>query len=251
MTAALAAPPARDAQNAAATISICGTDLRRLTAAVAPHAAEDPDSAALCAIQWEIRDGALWLAATDTYTVGAARLPLPGEASLPAGPVLVPAGNTVALAEAVGEDLAAVTIDPAAAAVTATWSGGTYQARYSSPVQGEIPDWRRVLACLVDGTPGPPARRIMFDPAHLARFTMRPPYGRADSEGLAPLIRLQLRRHQTNRRLMYLVTCQNWFIGAISPLIADPGTTEFGSTVISRWAGYLHAPGETVPGGQR
>lgn len=250
MTAALAAPPARDAQNAAATISISGTDLQRLTAAVAPHAAEDPDTPALCAIHWEIRDGALWLAATDTCTVGSARLPLPGDASLAAGPVLVPAGDTVALAEAVGEDLAAVTIDPAAAAVTAAWSGGTYQARYSSPVQGEIPDWRRVLACLVDGTPGPSARRIMFDPAHLARFTM-PPGGHADSEGLAPLVRLQLRRHRTNRCLMYLVTCQNWFIGAISPLVADPGTTELGSTVISRWAGYLRAPGETVPGGQR
>ena len=247
MTPVLATAPVRDAT---ATISISGTDLQRLTGAAAPHAAEDPDTPALCAIQWAIRDGALWLAATDMNTIGAARMPLPGGASLPAGPVLVPADETVAMAKAVGEDLAAVTIDPAAAAVTAAWSGGTYQARYSSPVRGEIPDWRRVLACLVDGTPGPSARRIMFDPAHLARFTIRPPGGRADSEGLAPQVRLQLRRHRTNRRLMYLVTCQDWFIGAISPLTADPGTAEFGSTVISRWAGYLHAPGDTMPGGQ-
>lgn len=251
MTPVLTPARAGAGRDTAAAVSIPGPDLRRLVAAVAPHAAADPDTPALCAVQWEVRGGTLWIAATDMYTIAAARWPLPaGGTPAATGPVLVPAGEALALAEAVGADLAAVTIDPAASAVTAAWTGGTYQARQPVPVPGEIPDWRGVLADLVDGQPASPGGRIMFDPSHLTRFTVRLSRGRPDSDERPPLVRFQLRRHLSNRRLMYLVTCQDWFIGAISPLTAGPGADEYGGTIISHWAECLHAPaGGTSPGG--
>ena len=246
MTAAAA--PARLQAALTAAFSIPGADLCRLAAAVTPHAADDPDTPALCAVQWEIRDGALWLAATDTHTIGAARWPLPGGPVADAGPVLLPVSETVLLTGAVGAGPAVLTIDPAAAAVTAVWNGGTYQARGLLPVPWEIPGWRSVLTGLLDGTPATAPVRLMFDPAHLTRFTVPSAGAQADPDRRFPLLRFQLRRHLATRRLTYLVTCYDWFIGAISPLIAGPGGGECGDTIISRWATCLHA---TAAGGLR
>lgn len=239
-----AAAPARHPDRAALTaaVSIPGADLWRLAAAVTPHAADDPDTPTLRAVQWEIRDGALWLAATNMHTIGAARWQPPGGTSAAAGPVLLPVSETVQLAEAVGTGPAVITIDPATAAVTAVWSGGTYQARGPLPGLCEIPDWRSVLTGLVDGAPGPAAGRLMFDPEHLTRFTVESASARADNERWSPLLRFQLRRHLGTRRLTYLVTCQDWFIGAISPLIAEAGDDEYGDTIIAHWHTCLHAP---------
>ena len=246
MTAAAA--PARQQAVLTAAVGIPGADLRRLVAAVTPHAADDPGTPTLCAVQWEIRDGALWLAATDTHTIGAARWPLPGGPVAAAGPVLLPVSETVLLTEAVGTGPAMLTIDPAAATVTAVWGGGTCQARGLPPMPCEIPDWRSVLTGLVDGTPGSAPGRLMFDPAHLTRFTVPSASAQAAPALRFPLLRFQLRRHLTTRRLTYLVTCYDWFIGAISPLIADAGSDEYGDTIISRWAACLHA---TAAGGLR
>jgi len=190
------AAPARHPDLAALTAGagIPGGDLRRLTASVTPRAADDPCTPTLCAVQWEIRDGALWLAATDTHTIGAARWQLPEATPAAAGPVLLQVSETILLAEAVGDGPAVITIDPAAAAVTAVWSGGTYQARGPLPALAEIPDWRSVLTGLTGGTPGPAPARLMFDPAHLTRFTPPPPGSPAGCEQPPPLLRFQLRR---------------------------------------------------------
>lgn len=239
------AAPARhpDLAASAATASMPGPDLRRLAAAVIPHAAGDPCTPALCAVQWEIRDGALWLAATDMHTIGAARWQLPAGTAAAAGPVLLPVSETILLAEAAGAGPVVVTIDPAAAAVTAVWSGGTYQARGPLHVLGEVPDWRSVLTGLTGGTPGPAPGQLMFDPAQLTRFTVQPAGTRAGrQQPPPPLLRFQLRRHLATHRLTYLVTCSDWFIGAVSPLLAEPGADEWGDTIIGRWDTCLHAP---------
>ena len=161
--------------------------------------------------------------------------------------MLLPVSETVLLTEAVGTGPAMLTIDPAAATVTAVWSGATYQARGLRPVPCEIPDWRSILAGLVDGTPGSAPGRLMFDPAHLTRFTVPPASAQAAPALRFPLLRFQLRRHLT-RMPTYLVTCYDWFIGAISPLVADAGSDEHGDTIIGRWAACLHA---TAAGGLR
>jgi hypothetical protein len=94
MTTALA--PSVPQSDAVAVAEIPGWHLRRLAGAVVPHAAAEAYKPALCAVQWEIRAGALWLAATDTYTMAAARWPLPDGTAGTAGPVLVSANDTAA-----------------------------------------------------------------------------------------------------------------------------------------------------------
>lgn len=226
--------PVRE-RSAAYAIPIPGPDLQRLAEAVIPHAASDAGRPALSAVQWEIRRGVLWLAATDTRTLGAARWPAGKGSPADAGPVLLSAGETAALAEAAGPGAATVSIDPEPGMITVISQTAAYRARWPCPRPEDIPDWRQVLAGLIDGTPAVAGRnQFAFEPAHLARFSLQS--ARAGRPGE---LRLLLRRHQRNRELVYLVTCEDWFIGAITPAKVSAGFDP--AAVLQLWGEHLSA----------
>lgn len=250
MTTAPAPCAPRSAPTTGAEIP--GRHLRRLADAVVPHAAAEAYKPTLCAVQWEIRGGALWLAATDTYTMAAARWPLPDGTAGTAGPVLVSANDTAALARFAGTGQAPVTIGIAAGMVTVTRADGkTRSARWPlpAPTADDIPDWRSVLGGLVDGTAAPSSGRFTFNSEHLSRFKMQSAQACAVSGGWPAELRFRLRRHLRTRATLFLVTCEDWFAGAIRPMLTDGtfwGTAD--EELTRHWPGWLAAGAAQQPG---
>jgi hypothetical protein len=194
----------------------------------------------LRAVQWQIRDVALWLAATDLYTVGTARWPLPGGPGDDTGPVLVSVEETTSLARFAGDGQARVTVDVNGRTVTVGRGDGE-QARSGPLPPAWAPDWRDVISGLFEGTPGHLGARITFDSAYLSRFRLRSARPAARTGESPALLRFRLRRHARTRALMFLVTGEDWFIGAISPAITDPADGAAADALIQAWPGWLTA----------
>ncbi len=228
----------------AVVAEIPGADLRRLAEAVAPHAAGGGHDQALSPVQWEIRGGALWLAAAAERTVGAARWQLPGAPGAAAGPVLVSLDETTALAGFAGSGDVRVAVDDAlGGTVTVTRSGGQ-QARSAPwllPPPGEAGDWRGILSGLLDGTPGRLGHSITFESADLPRFRMPGARAVTGTGGRPAELRFQIRRHRSTRELLFLVRCEDWFIGAIRPVTTGPHDGAAADDLIRSWPGWLAA----------
>ena len=223
----------------ATAVSLPSADLRRLAGAVTPHAAEAREPA-LRAVQWQIRGGALWLAATGAHTAGTARWPLPGGSGEDAGPVLVSVEETAALARFAGDGPAEVTVDVNDGTVTVARRDGEEARSAPLPAAG-LQDWRDVLSGLFDGTPGHLGGRITFDSAYLSKFRLQSARPAAGTGGPPALLQFRLRRHLRTRELMFLVTCEDWFIGVIRPVITDPADAAAADALIQAWPRWLAA----------
>ena len=216
MTAPAVEEPAVAAPCGAAAIP--GRVLLRMAEAVVPHAAEEAYSPGLMAVQWEIRGGALWLAATDTRTLAAARCPA-SIGSADGGPVLLPASATMRLARtaaSAGAALTLVRVDAQALAVTV--QAGNGQLRDAQwplpPARHEAADWRQVLGGLLAGPPEQ-ASALTAESWLLSRFRVRSALADQVSGGWPARLRLEPRTHAGTGVRAWVVRCEDWFIGAI------------------------------------
>ncbi|MBB2909147.1 hypothetical protein FHS43_000393 [Streptosporangium becharense] len=189
------------------TLTMTGRELRHFLGAVLPHAGTDPGFPPLTMVTLDAADGHLHALATDRYTLGITRHPLPEP---------TPGQLTVTVPAAA---LRAVTRQIAPRAdvrLTLTGEGLTIEQlsdphlTYRLPASTEhpfLPDWRPWLAQRARLAPDPVLtgpRGVALNPAYLARFRA------ATRDGLP----LELR--PAGKALF--VTCGTHFLGVLMPM---------------------------------
>ena len=220
---------------------ILGGDLQRLASAVMPHAARDAADPVLCAVQWEISGGALWLAAADGHTGAAARWPLPGRPPGTAGPALVSANQAADLAGFAAAGPGPVAVKVRSGSVTVTRADGTARRALwplPLPAPGRIPDWREVVTGLLSAAPGPAPGGISVRSADLCRFRVQSSLDATVAGGMPASLRLELRPHPRSGSPLVLVTCEDWLIGYIR---LAPGAGTRGDDAATSWLPRLAA----------
>jgi len=127
------------------TITVPAAKLREMLGAVLPHAGRDDTLPLLATVRFEVRGGELLLIATDRYSLGAARWPIPGAKVAP------PADCEAVITASAAEELAE-TIAGAESVVALVFGGegiamdaGPQSQRNYAALPGEYPDWRAIL----------------------------------------------------------------------------------------------------------
>jgi hypothetical protein len=211
------------------TITIPGVTLRRLLEAVLPHASEDKGLAACNAVQFEVRDGVLYLAASDQHTLGVARwrphadIPSPADAE-----ALISLDDACHLREtlqnggpdailAFGDGLEAVT--PAGARTyPVLMIPGRVRADGAviKDTRVTFTDWRRIIREAFTAGPAELGDRYGLPPERIARFTTPP-------SAWEPLYMRTCAPYENRRSPVVLVTRGEWFLGAVMPKGTDGG----------------------------
>lgn len=197
--------------------------LRRMLAAVLPHAAGDSDMP-LSVVSFEIEGGRLFLVGTDRYTVAIARKDLLPDEHVPDTGALIDAGDAGELL-AMLEDRAGES--PAVLAITADpWltidlgdRRAAWLARPASALDGvsQYPGWRFLLhASLATPEPAGLGDGFGLDPRYLARFCLD---GEDARDGRKEP--LMFRWAQAVNGPLTLVTRGDWFLGAVMPVRRD------------------------------
>lgn len=216
-----------------APISISAKTLRMMLAAVLPHGGVDDTLPTLNAVRLEVRGGVLYLIATDRYSIGVARQPVPGATIAP-----VPdQDGLLGLADAQNlyERLEGRDVGPATIVITDGEIAVDYGDAVDSWTQVRLmgstwPDWRKVLREVLAAEPGSLDNRFGIDMRLLARFSIDPGrYGAwEDDEGYvkpewdAEAARVRIVRPKAPT---VLVARGNWFLGAAMPARLDRSDT--------------------------
>jgi hypothetical protein len=218
-----------------------GGDLRRLAGAVVPHAARAAADPVLCAVQWEISGGALWLAAADGHTGAVARWPLPGRPAAATGAALLSPGQATALASFAAAGPRPVAVEVHAGSVTVTRADGTAsgaQWPLPPPAPGRIPDWRDEVAGMLAAAPGPEVSGMTVCSAGLCRFRVQSVLDARVAGGWPASLKLELRQQQRSGSPQVLVTCEDWLIGYLR-CPADHAGTPGGDDTAGGWLAWL------------
>lgn len=207
------------------TISVPAHKLRLMLTAVLPHAQADDDTMpGLMAVRFEVQGGTLYLAATDRYTMGAARCRIPGMktgsevAAATALHVDAAAGLLSALAGETG--VAALTFeDGGKLGADLGETGSSYETvaeRFTEIGLGDwFPDWRATLGGLLNGDAAQLESTMAVNPVLLARFAVSLDSRDEATDCAAPL-RMRMSRSEAGITAL-LVTRDNWFAGALMP----------------------------------
>jgi hypothetical protein len=220
------------------TISVPAGKLRLMLTAVLPHANEDDSLPALCSVSFEVRDGTLYLAATDRYTIAIAREPIPGAvaAGLPDQSALLPLEAAWDLRRMLKKrtDVAAVMIEDGKLAVEC----GRTSASWTTLDKGTFPDWRSLLHDSLTGTQAPLGDKAGVDAEKLARLTVLANRS-FESLSIRFLVTAE-RKDRENPVPMLLATMGDWFLAAVMPVRLG------GEDRASQWAEWtaLTAPAE-------
>lgn len=246
-------------------ISVPAPKLREMLEAVLPHADRDDTLPVLAAVRFEVRDGRLFLVATDRYTLGVARCQIPGCTLAPVADcaAMVPIDFAVHVAtelgKAGGSGIAVIafgdgelTVDPGDGAPAG-----------SSLVPGKCPDWRSMLHAILAGEPADLGERFGIDRRHLAKLTtgitLEIPgepddytwyNDDADSEPEPVLVRVLMPADNglgsTWGQAPALVAArEDWFISALMMMRAAPG--EQPELPWDLWTGITQPAGNPEP----
>jgi hypothetical protein len=200
-----------------------------MLAAVIPHAANEEDLPALEAIRFEVRDGTLFLIATDCYSIGVARCRIPGAQAAPVPdatallPLCVTEGALLSMLDCADGTAALVFGED-----SLTVDTGRDSATYGTDGHPEhFPDWRVLIAGLLTGEPAELGDTRGIAPLHLAKFQAGP----EDSPGyceeglrvriVSPTHRKGVPLHAGEREPTVLLARGDWFLGALVPMRLD------------------------------
>lgn len=195
------------------TIPVSAALLRQCLNAVLPHAGDDDTIPALVAVRVEARDGHLFLAATDRYTIGVARCKIRGGAVEPFGVQLdADAAAELALhlenAAGAADDVAAMVLD----GDKLTVDYGPHEPRAWGVSTAEWPDWRSLLHAALTAERGAELDdEYGLDPAKLAKFNIA---GEDEGWWVPESLRMSVRRSGSP---IVVVSYGTWFVGAIMP----------------------------------
>ena len=194
-----------------AAVTMSGSQLHRMLAAVLPSAATDPLLPPLNAVHLETGPAGAYAVATDRYTLAVARHADPS-------PRRRHAEITISRAAALAVLKLTRRRDPQAALrisggqLTLRIAGGiTYTAPGIDARYGRYPDWRRVLTRLLASPEAPGGQPLGLNPAYLARFA-----------AAAADLRVSIRQMPGHRCRTLVITAGDWFAGALITG-ADPG----------------------------
>jgi hypothetical protein len=220
------------------TISVPAAKLRLMLTAVLPHACRDDTLPALCGVSFEFRDGTLFLAATDRYTIGIAREPVPGSvaAEVPAQSAILPLEAARALRRMLKKQagVAAVIIGSDTLSVECAAVSGSWRA-----TDGKFVDWRPLLHGALTGTLEPLGDSAGVNPQELSRLGIG-----AGRTGTALNIRL-LASARSGPVPMVMAIADDWFIGAVMPVRHFAGEED--SDYAIQWESWVAA---TAPAGK-
>ncbi|MGJ6968916.1 hypothetical protein ACSDR0_44155 [Streptosporangium sp. G11] len=204
MTVPTALPAGTHSRTVTTTMS--GRELRLFFGAVLPHASTDDTLPPITMLTLDVAGGVLHALATDRYTLGIARHPLPSGT-----PGAFTLGVPAAAVRAVISHIklrASVELTLSAEALTIDQFDP--QVRYHLPASDArpvLPDWRTWLAERLTATPEPvltAARGIVLNPTYLARFRSAPRDG------------LGIEMRPAGRCMV--ITCGTHFLGLVMPM---------------------------------
>src|SRR5450755_2309377 len=152
------------------TISVPAGKLRLMLTAVLPHAGSDDSLPVLCGVNFEMRGGTLFLVATDRYTIGVTREPVPGAiaAELPDQSALLPLEAARDLRRMLKKQagVAAILIENGKLTVEAGFVSGSW----ATFADGKFPEWRGLLHRGLSGTTVPLGDKYGVDAEKLTRL---------------------------------------------------------------------------------
>ncbi|WP_289010060.1 hypothetical protein [uncultured Thermomonospora sp.] len=218
-----------------------GRDLARLLTAVLVHTAT-PDEEAFfdeyTHLACEIDRGHLYLVATDRYTLGVIRHPLPDDQPHSHIAITLTAAAARRLLRALNPR-AEVTVQIDPTGLTVHEDDGLRHHLPAAPLEYCF-DWRRYLgghlARLTQATSRPTVP-VTLDPGLLARFAHAAAY-----QPPAPSVRRPLQFHVTGQRTPVLVTCGSHFIGAIASIAPTPGSKDHPADPLQGWRAICPPP---------
>jgi len=234
------------------SVSVPAARLRDMLAAVLPHAAGEEDLPALEAVRFEVRDGTLFLVASDRYSIGIARCRIPGAQALPEPDVAALLPLCVTKDELPGmleraEGTAALIFGEE----TLTVDTGNTTATYGVDGHPEhFPDWRSLMSDMLAGEPAELGAGLGIDPEFLGRFAVS--FGLdKDLRAIAPLTvrflrpsqRMGVPLHAGEQHPVLLVSRGDWFLGAMMPLRLDRDRRNEPEDPWAAWV-TVTAPGE-------
>lgn len=210
------------------SVSVPAAKLRDMLDAVLPHAGTDDTLPVLMAVRFEVTGGMLYVAATDRFTMAAARYVIPGaaDAPVPDAAGLLMGDDARELRELLGHagDVAALRLgDGLRVDAGEGCAGGWEDPRTAHPRGWDFPDWRGVLAELLAGKDAPFSPALGLDPVYLARFAaLDDPAWDVVEDGetwrncAEPLVMRAVKRGgQHDRAGVVLFARGDWFLGAV------------------------------------
>jgi len=199
-----------------------GRDLARMINAVAVHATCESDAVLeeLTHVSCEVDRGHLYLVATDRFTLGIIRHPLPQGQNPGHLAITLPAAALRRLAHAIPRH-ATVTVQVDPTGLTICDQGNRLRHHLpASPLEYCV-RWRRLLGRHMAkiGKSAPGGAPVTLNSAYLARFAHA-----AAFRPRAPKVRWPLEFHTVpGERAPLLVTCGTHFLGAIMPMLPAAG----------------------------
>lgn len=200
------------------TVTVPAVTLRKMIKAVLPHVSRDDTLPALRGVRFEVRDGMLLLTATDRYTMGIARYPVPGGVTGTASALLVP-WDVKALRRLLAEKdrplTAAVTIGPAGVAAEC---GALKGAWFAPDHSEELIDLRRLARRVLAGEPAELGDSLGLDPRMLRRFTSRGGLLESMAVRVVRPVRKDGFPSQVSDSPLVVLARGDWFLGLLMPM---------------------------------
>lgn len=224
--------------NDTTTISVPARDLLRMLKVVSAHAGDDDTLPSLNAVKIEVRGPVLWLAATDRFTIGTARLRIPGAKAdpVPDIDVILPADAARSMIKALAgryHDVVAIRFGKAKLTLLdgqgelGTWVHGK---------NWEFVSWRPMLAKLLAVPAADLGVRFALEARHLAKFTA---CDRGENDEELPMLFRVVTLGPNSRTV--LVTAGEWFLGAAMPITMDANGGHKALLAADNWADWTTA----------
>ena len=221
------------------TISVSARELRRGLTAVLPHAGRDDTLPALTCVLFEVSSSALFLVTTDRYTIGCARLAIPGRPSgtVPDASALLPARSARALRRLLRRADGVVALILGDGQVTADI--GSNRTTGGWPAEpATFPKWRPMLGKMLAGEPGELGAGHGMAPENLERFTA---CGGRRGPGFEPLS-MRVVRTGGSAAPSVLFARGSWFLGALISMRRGDGEQAETDSTWTDWAAVVTAP---------
>jgi hypothetical protein len=188
--------------------------------AVMPHAGTDDTLPVLMAVRFEVRAGALYVVATNQFTLGAARYVLPAETPVPDAEVLLRGEDADELRELLdhaGETAALVLADGLRIDAGEDCLAGWEDPRGAHPMGWNYPDWQNVLTGLLAADEAPLIPDYGIEPDLLAKFGGDPESDFPETRCAEPLMARPVRFvRPVPGASAVLLARGDWFLGALA-----------------------------------
>jgi hypothetical protein len=237
------------------SISVPAAKLRDMLDAVMPHAGTDDTLPVLMTVRFEVLAGALWLAATDRYTMGVARYVIPGagDAQVQDATAALMPGEARVMREALdgAADVAALTFGDDLRMDAGTGWRGTWENAGTAKTAKLYPEWRPLLARMLAARDAAFAPALGLDPEYLPRFAaLDDPAWSAEEDGetfrrcTEPLVMRAVNIGEHGCASTLLVARGDWFLGAVMLMRNDAPAAPKGGPW-QQWTAAL--PAQPVP----